>query len=81
MSKKKKIALPTDREGTPISVGDVVMWMDGTVFRVEVLEYYGPQKEGIGWVLCGKMDGKETFSVNPSAGLVLDKRVFGGSDD
>ena len=30
---KRKVALPTDRTGTPIRIGDVLEWEDGTRLR------------------------------------------------
>lgn len=43
MSKKakRKVKLPLDRTGAPITIGDVLEWDDGTRMRVDVLEWYG----------------------------------------
>ncbi len=55
MSKKpkRKVKLPTDRNGTPINVDDVVGWDDGTICRVETLTYLGEEfEDAIGsWVI------------------------------
>lgn len=43
MSKKskRKVKLPLDRTGAPITIGDVLEWEDGSRMCVDVLEWYG----------------------------------------
>ena len=38
--RKRKVTLPIDRDGTPIHIGDWLMFSDGP-FHVETLTYYG----------------------------------------
>lgn len=42
---RRKVALPTDRHGTPIDVGDIVAWDDdeGTCIRVDTLTFLGDE--------------------------------------
>lgn len=79
MSKKRKargkIALPTDRDGVPIDVGDVIAWddEDGTVCKVETLTYLGDEfADTIGaWVVNIETD----YYDNPQGSEVLRKAV------
>ena len=59
MSKKRKakIKLPTDRHGTPIHIGDVLMWDDGTTIRVETLTYYGDEFDALGFRWTANEEG------------------------
>lgn len=45
--RKRKVAYPIDLDGTPINVGDWLMFEDGP-FHVAVLNYYGDELETIG---------------------------------
>lgn len=66
MSKRKrKIKLPVDRDGTPINIGDWMMFVDGP-FPVNTLCYMG---EELGWYALGNVEGDE--SDNLSAGKVI----------
>lgn len=77
--KKRKIALPTDRNGKAICVGDTVAFADGTVFKVECMEFYG---SAIGWSVVGYgCDDERIESDNPSSALIIDKSLFGGDDE
>lgn len=38
--RKRKVSLPTDRDGTPINIDDWLMFSDGP-FHVDTLTYYG----------------------------------------
>jgi len=71
---KRKVKLPTDRNGTPIDVDDVLMWDDGTTLKVAVLNYYGSSFESIGcWTA---EDEDEEFSDNLGASINLTKTVW-----
>lgn len=75
MSKKqkRKVKLPTDRNGTPIDVDDVLMWDDGTTLKVATLTYYGSSFESIGcWTA---EDEDEQFSDNLGASVNLTKTI------
>ena len=68
--RKRKVPLPTDRDGTPIHIGDWLMFSDGP-FHVETLTYYGKGVEnavGCGWTA---EDENEVFCDNLSAGKVI----------
>jgi len=67
MSKKRKVKLPTDRTGTPIRIGDVLEWEDGTRLRVDVLSWYG----GNFWTA---EDEAGEFSDNLGASIVVWRR-------
>lgn len=55
----KKVRLPRDRHGTPINVGDLIAWDDGTCARVETLTYLGDEfADTIGsWICNIETDG------------------------
>lgn len=38
---KCKVALPTDRSGEPIRIGDVLQWDGGERMQVDYMTYYG----------------------------------------
>lgn len=61
---KRKVALPTDRTGTPIRIGDVLEWEDGTRLRVDILNWYG----GDFWTA---EDEAGEFSDNLGASVVV----------
>lgn len=68
--RKRKVLLPTDRDGTPINIDDWLMFSDGP-FHVESLTYYGSEVEsaiGCGWTA---EDENEVFCDNLSAGRVI----------
>lgn len=68
--RKKKIALPKDRNGVPINIGDWVMFSDGP-FHVDLLIYYGPGFDVVttnGWTA---RDEDEEESDNLKAGEVV----------
>ena len=62
--RKRKVKLPTDRTGTPIRIGDVLEWEDGTRMRVAILSWYG---DGF-W--AAEDDGDE-FSDNLGASIIV----------
>ena len=62
--RKQKVKLPTDRTGTPIRIGDVLEWEDGTRLRVDVLSWYG----GGFWTA---EDEAGEFSDNLGASIVV----------
>lgn len=68
--RKRKVTLPTDRDGTPINVGDWLMFSDGP-FHVESLTYYGKGVENA--VGCGWTAENENGDIcdNLSAGKVI----------
>lgn len=61
---KRKVALPTDRTGTPIRIGDVLEWEDGTRLRADILNWYG----GDFWTA---EDEAGEFSDNLGASVVV----------
>ena len=68
MAKKKpksKVKLPCDRIGTPINIGDVLEWDDGSRLHVTVLEWYG---DGF-WVGTDADSADE--SDNLQAGIIV----------
>ena len=72
MSKKKrklgrKVALPTDRDGTPIHIGDWLAFDDGP-FRVDAMTYLGDDF----WYAT---DMNEELTDNLSAGKVISLSV------
>ena len=82
MSKKKKklkrkILLPTDRNGVPINVGDMVAWEDGTVMKVEIMHFLGEDCVVGDWHIEGRDD--DDYSDNPGGGVVIFKRETGKS--
>ena len=64
--RKRKVALPTDRDGTPINIDDWLMFSDGP-FHVETLTYYG---KGVGNFWTAENEDKG-FCDNLSAGRVI----------
>lgn len=62
---KRKVKLPCDRTGAPITVGDVLAWDGGERMRVAVLNWYG----GNFWTAEG--EGEDEFSDNLGASLVV----------
>lgn len=69
----KKVALPRDRHGMPIDVGDIITWDDGTVVKVDTLTYLGEEfADTIGsWIINIETDGYD----NPQGGEVIRKAV------
>ena len=67
---KRKVALPTDRDGTPINIGDWLMFDDGP-FHVDTLTYYGEGLESVirGCWTAENEDGD--ICDNLSAGKVI----------
>lgn len=66
--RKRKVAYPTDRDGTPINVGDWLMFDDGP-FHVATLTYYGEDLKAIGcWTA---EDEDENFCDNLRAGRII----------
>ena len=65
---KRKIALPTDRHGTPIHVGDWLWFEDGgEMVHVESLTY-----DGYDWFAGDEND--DCVSDNLGAGIVIGAR-------
>lgn len=75
MSKRKKprgkVKLPRDRHGTPIDVGDVLSWGDGTLCKVDTLTYLGEEfADTVGsWVV----NIEDEYFDNPQGGEVIRK--------
>jgi len=71
MSKRKrKVKLPLDRNGTPIDIGDWLMFSDGP-FHVEVLNYFGEGLEpAIGGCWTAENENGDV-SDNLSAGEIV----------
>lgn len=71
MSKKpkRKVKLPCDRTGAPITIGDVLEWDDGTRMRVDVLEWYGVDA----W--CATDCSQDDFSDNLGAAVVVARKA------
>lgn len=68
MERRKRVKLPRDRNGTPINVGDWLMFSDGP-FHVCTMTYYGDDMETIGaWT--AEDDGGD-YCDNLKAGLIL----------
>ena len=66
---KRKVKLPCDRTGAPITVGDVLAWDGGERMRVAVLNYYGEDFTIGMWTAEG--EGEDEFSDNLGASLVV----------
>ena len=82
MSKKKKrlkrkILLPTDRNGVPIEVGDMVACEDGTVMKVVIMHFFGEDSDVGDWLIEGWDD--DEYSGNPRSCVVISKRETGKS--
>lgn len=70
--RRRKVALPCDRDGVPIHVGDLLMWDDGTTLKVATLTYYGPDYERMGaWTA---EDEHEDFSDNLAGSVNVSAR-------
>lgn len=71
MSKRKrKIKLPCDRNGTPIDIGDWLMFSDGP-FHVDTLTYYGKGLElAIGGCWTAENESGDCCD-NLQAGIVI----------
>lgn len=80
MSKKKKAAKkknkrkvvilpPTDRTNTPIDIGDVLEWEDGTRMQVSSMTYYGEDFRSIGCWTAEDENGE--FTDNLSGSLIV----------
>ena len=65
---KKKVKLPTDRNGRGIDIGDWLMFSDGP-FHVSVLNYYGKALEAVGCWTAEDEDGN--LCDNLGAGEVI----------
>ena len=77
MSKKKKrlkrkILLPTDRNGVPIEVGDMVACEDGTVMKVVIMHFFGEDSAVGDWHIEGRND--DDYLDNPRGCVVIFKR-------
>ena len=68
--RKRKVTLPTDRDGTPIHIGDWLMFSDGP-FHVETLTYYGSEIESAINGCWTAENEDEVFCDNLSAGKVI----------
>lgn len=70
------IALPTDRNGMPIHIGDVLMWDGGDTIRVESLTYYGDEFESLGfrWVANEDAVNDKERSDNLGCGEIIWKK-------
>ena len=66
---KRKVKLPLDRTGAPITIGDVLEWDDGTRMRVDILEWYG------GGFWCAADCGQDDFSDNIGASVIVAKKA------
>ena len=68
---KRKVKLPLDRTGAPITIGDVLEWDDGARMRVDVLEWYG----GEFWCAtdCSQDDGSD----NLGSSVIVARKVVG----
>lgn len=72
--RKKKIALPMDRNGVSINIGDWVMFGDGP-FHVDTLIYYGSGFDVVttdGWVAKDE-NGEESDNLKAGEVVVLMK--------
>lgn len=70
---KRKVKLPLDRSGTPINIGDWLMFDDGP-FHVDTLTYYGKGLEpAIGGCWTAE-DEDGNICDNLSAGRVIERR-------
>lgn len=68
--RKRKVSLPIDRDGTPINVGDWLMFDDGP-FHVETLTYHGKGLEpAIGGCWTAESEDGDICD-NLSAGKVI----------
>lgn len=71
--RKRKVKLPLDRNGTPINVGDWLMFSDGP-FHVETLTYYGKGIElAIGGCWTAENEAGDICD-NIKAGVILTYR-------
>jgi len=70
--RKRKIKLPTDRNGNPINVGDWLMFDDGP-FHVQSLTTIGD-----GCWMSEAVDGTDSYSDNLGAGVLLDYESMRG---
>lgn len=55
--RRRKVALPTDRNGAPIHVDDVLWWDDGTMLVVAMMTWYGDDLTGVGCWTVKDEDG------------------------
>lgn len=70
MKRKRKVKLPCDRNGTPIHVGDWLMFEDGP-FHIELLTYYGESFKGtVGGCWTAEDEGNN-FCDNLANGVVV----------
>lgn len=67
MARKRKVKLPVDAKETPIHIGDIVAWGDGTVFRVDTMTYFGDGR----WTIEGQENPDEDWSDNPGGCKVI----------
>lgn len=65
--RKRKVSLPTDRDGTPINIDDWLMFSDGP-FHIETLTYYG---NGVGSDCWTAENEDKGFCDNLGAGKVI----------
>jgi len=73
MSKKRKakIKLPTDRHGTPIHIGDVMLFDGGETIKVESLTYFDNWFDSLGYCWVANDDDSEKYSDNLGAGEII----------
>lgn len=72
MSKRKaKVKLPTDRNGEPIHVGDVMVWDDGSVVKIESLTYYGDEFDMLGFCWVANEEYTEQYVDNLDGGEIV----------
>ena len=66
---KRKVKLPLDRTGAPITIGDVLEWDDGSRMRVDILEWYGSDS----W--CATDCSQDDFSDNIGASVIVARKA------
>ena len=72
MSKRKaKVKLPTDRNGEPIHIGDVLVWDYGDFIKVESLTYYGDEFDALGFRWVANIESDDKYADNLSGGEIV----------
>lgn len=69
--RKAKVKLPTDRHGTPIHIGDVMLFDGGETVKVESLTYFGNEFDLLGYRWVANDDDSEKYSDNLGAGEIV----------
>lgn len=69
--RKAKIKLPTDRHGTPIHIGDVMLFDGGETVKIESLAYFGNEFDVLGFRWIANDDDEDNYSDNLSAGEII----------